>query len=120
MVISALSVDMLPAAERVLALVQVEFDHCLVIKDIRIVKAGDNLIVAMPSRKKQIPCGNCGQRNVLGSAFCGQCGGQLPADKTLARRIHSDVAHPVNAAFRNYLVQEIFREFERKSKIFGG
>jgi stage V sporulation protein G len=114
MVVSSVSVCLMDSTQPVLALVQIEFDHCFVVKDIRIIRGRDNFIIAMPSRKKHLPCDTCRAKNPVGAAFCNQCGLQLPDDVTSNRRLHSDIAHPITAEFRNYLADIILKEFEAK------
>lgn len=93
----------------------VTFDHCFVVHDLRILKQNDRLFVAMPSRKRMLPCPVCHQKNAIQSRYCNNCGRGLKAGASnpneAGGRMYNDIAHPVNSEFREQLEQAILREY---------
>ena len=102
-----------PGEQRLKAYVTVTFDHCFVVRNIKVIEGRQGLFVAMPSHKAKIACERCQFKNDGGGRFCVQCGKPLPA---LAEHVglrregqaadilaHRDIAHPITAEFRNYL-----------------
>jgi DNA-binding cell septation regulator SpoVG len=97
-----------------LATATLEFDHCLIVKDVRIVQSHGKVIVAMPSRKSQVGCEHCGAKNSLDAKYCSMCGIEVPPSDMTGKRLHREFAHPVNAAFRAYVVDVILKAYERE------
>jgi stage V sporulation protein G len=110
--------------ERLLAFCSVTFDHMFVVRDLKIIEGLKGLFVAMPSRKLTDRCG-CGSKNHLRARFCNQCGSRLneeraPRDEQGRAKLHADVAHPINAAAREFIqgsiVQAYHGEVERSQQ----
>jgi stage V sporulation protein G len=112
MLVTGVSITIMPITQPVLAAVSVEFDNAFIVKDIRIIRHLEKIIIAMPSRKASQRCGGCGGKNNLGALYCNDCGGALPAVNTTNRRLHNEIAHPINAEFRKYVVDEIMKAYE--------
>lgn len=85
-------------------------DNCFAVHDLRILQKKERLFVAMPCRKRMIPCRDCSAKNMVHARFCNFCGATIDdrsADDPAEKRIFIDVAHPVNESFRNELEQAI-------------
>ncbi|MBI4718753.1 MAG: septation protein SpoVG family protein [Planctomycetes bacterium] len=112
------------STDRLKAYCTVTFDDQFVVRDIKVVDGTNGLFVAMPSRKRSVPCGGCGHRNQVRARFCEDCGVRMPAEappvETDARsRIHRDIAHPITPSFRELLqnrVIEGYRQELRRSR----
>ena len=115
---------------RLKAYVTLTFDHCFVVRNIKIIDGKNGLFVAMPSHKPKAACGRCYFKNDAGGRFCSQCGGALirpvepvagvgaePADA----QTHRDIAHPITTEFRQYLQEKVLEAYEaeraRSSKV---
>jgi len=106
-----------PAAGRerpLIAYCSLTLDNCFAVHDLRILQKKERLFVAMPCRKRMIPCRDCGAKNMVHARFCNFCGTTL-GDQSVAdgleKRIFIDVAHPVNESFRHALEQAILSKF---------
>jgi len=108
--------------KRLKAYATVTFDHCFVVRNIKIIEGKNGLFVAMPSHKPKVTCGRCQFKNDLGGRFCSQCGGALgpPMEQATGAvgvgstesQAHRDIAHPITAEFRQYLQQKILAAYE--------
>jgi len=107
---------------RLKAYATLTFDHCFVVRNVKIIEGKNGIFVAMPSRKPKVACTKCHYKNDLGSRFCGQCGaamsrqtsqtpgaGDLESPESLA---HRDIAHPITAEFREYLQKTVLAAYE--------
>lgn len=113
--------------ERLLAFCSVTFDHCFVVRDLKIIDGTRGVFVAMPSRKLTDRCGGCACKNHLKARFCNGCGRKL--DETRAARdidgrtkLHADIAHPIHAAARGQIQTSIERAYfdeKERSKMPG-
>ena len=111
-----------PGEKRLKAYATVTFDHCFVVRNIKIIDGKNGLFVAMPSHKPKVACGRCQFKNDLGARFCVQCG--TPVSRPMERpagmgelepteaQAHRDIAHPITAEFRHYLQQTILEAYE--------
>lgn len=93
----------------VLAFVSVEFDHCFVVKEIRLVKQGNRFLVAMPSKEKQIKCASCKARINRAEHRC-VCGTPLPP-LAEGESVSFDIAHPIKKDFRTILDSRVVHEY---------
>ena len=112
--------------KRLKAYVTLTFDHCFVVRNIKIIEGKNGLFVAMPSHKPKVACGRCHFKNELGGRFCSQCGSSLsrPMDQAgglglragegeaLESQAHRDIAHPITVEFRQYLQQKVLEAYE--------
>lgn len=103
------------AEDRLRAVCSVTFDEEFVVRDVKVVDGTNGLFVAMPSRKLSVHCPSCRHKNHLRARFCNECGAKLPATRASADangrvRLHRDIAHPINPAFRE-MVQAKVIEF---------
>ena len=89
------------AKDRLRGFCTLTFDHCFIVRDVRVLEGPQGLFVAMPSRKIMHPCPQCRTKNVVQARFCNLCGTRLPVHETIpGERSHVDVAHPINMSFR--------------------
>ncbi len=113
---------------RLKAYATLTFDHCFVVRNVKIIEGKSGLFVAMPSRKPKIGCAKCQFKNDLGGRFCSQCGSSLVAvmpapgagEPESAEGIaHRDIAHPITAEFRQRLQYAVFAAYEAE-QVKGG
>lgn len=102
--------------ERLQAFCSITFDNMFVVRDLKIIEGAKGQFVAMPSRKLADRCPTCGCKNHLQARFCNNCGRRLPEnraprDATGRIRLHADVAHPINAASREYIEKAILKAY---------
>ena len=86
-------------SDRLKAFCSITFDHCFVIRDLKIIEGTNGAFVAMPSRKLTMHCMECGYKNHLRSGFCNQCGQSMqtnhsPKDEGGRTKLYADIAHP--------------------------
>jgi len=108
---------------RLRAYASVTFDDVFVVRDIRIIEGKKGLFVAMPSKKMQRNCPQCGFKNPVTNKFCGSCGTKLnPVEKKeemkdVPSQQHRDLAHPIKTEFRDYIQEKVIEEFKKKEGI---
>jgi stage V sporulation protein G len=91
----------------------ITIDNALVIRDMRVIEMPDGLFVAMPSRKRRVPCTNgCGCKNPLGAAFCNRCGKPVRDQRKKFEHHFLDVAHPINAEARELIENKVLDAFD--------
>ena len=106
--------------KRLRAYATLTFEHCFVVRNIKIIEGKSGLFVAMPSRKPKVSCGRCGFKGDLGGRFCTQCGASIPAatervmgaGESPEGQSHRDIAHPITAEFRQYLQQRVLEAYD--------
>src|SRR5688572_19203898 len=91
--------------ERLQAFCSITFDHCFVIRDLKIIEGAKGSFVAMPSRKLMDRCSNCHTKNNLRALYCNQCGAKLSPDRAVKdddgrAKLYADIAHPINQKCR--------------------
>ena len=94
-------------------------DDCLVIRDLKIIEGEQGLFVAMPSRKLQHRCPDCGGKNVLRARYCNDCGARLGAERGEPNgngraRLYADIAHPIHQAGRDELQRRVLAAFHEE------
>jgi stage V sporulation protein G len=104
---------------RLRAFCTVTLDDEFVVRDLRIIEGQNACFVAMPSRKLRDRCPRCGNKNHLRAKFCNECGLRLnenraPRDREGRVKLHSDVAHPLNAHCRKWMEQQILDAFKEE------
>jgi stage V sporulation protein G len=105
------------AAERLLAFCSITIDGAFVVRDLKLIGGPTGPFVAMPSRKLCTHCRGCSHKNPLKAAYCNQCGGRLSGgepsrDGDGRVRLYADIAHPINAACRDFIQRRIVAEYE--------
>lgn len=104
-------------SERLRAYCSITFDHCFVIRDLKIIDGTNGPFVAMPSRKLAAHCPRCRMKNHLRALYCNQCGGKLPTDRIIKdddgrAKLYADIAHPINQACREQIQDKVIAEFQ--------
>ncbi len=109
--------------DRLRAFCSITFDHCFVVRDLKIIDGSHGPFLAMPSRKLTSHCPRCRHKNHLRSQFCNQCGSRLKTNEDHEgegpQKLYADIAHPINSECREQIQQAVIREFEneiRRSK----
>ncbi len=102
--------------ERLQAFCSITFDHCFVIRDLKIIEGTRGSFVAMPSRKLTDRCPRCGMKNHLRAGYCNQCGARLQEDRAGKdvdgrARLYADIAHPINARCREQIQARVMQAF---------
>ena len=114
------------------AYVTITFDHCFVVRNLKVVEGTKGLFVAMPSERTKEPCPKCGSRNVVRSRFCSQCGAGLsapapagsgpreavsesgrPAGGAEGPSEHRDIAHPITVECREVIQKKVLEAYEQ-------
>lgn len=112
------------ATDRLKAVCSVTFDEAFVVRDLKVVDGTNGLFVAMPSRKLAVHCPQCRHKNHLRARFCNDCGAKLPPNKVSADangrvRLHRDIAHPINPAFRELVQSKIIERYTAERELAG-
>ena len=115
------------AGERLQGFCSITFDHCFVVRDLKIIEGVTGPFVAMPSRKLTAHCPGCGAKNHLRASYCNQCGGRLKDDRVAKdeegrAKLYADIAHPINCACREMIQEAVIRAFHdevERSKLPG-
>ncbi len=94
----------------------VTIDHCLVVRDLKVIEGASGLFVAMPSRKLCDRCAACGGKNHLRARRCNDCGGRLKdargdMDERGRPRLYADIAHPINQESRDFFQGRVLAAF---------
>ena len=113
--------------DRLKAFCSITMDKEFVVRDIKIIEGMNGFFVAMPSRKMSDHCEKCGAKNHLRARFCNNCGRGLSDNRAKKdfkgrMKLHSDIAHPINAECRKRIQERVISAFKKeveKSKLPG-
>ncbi|HHM12491.1 MAG TPA: stage V sporulation protein G [Planctomycetaceae bacterium] len=102
--------------DRLQAFCSITFDHCFVVRDLKIIEGANGPFVAMPSRKLTAHCPRCRTKNHLRANYCNHCGLELepvraPAGSDGRMRLYADIAHPIHAKCREMIQERVVSEF---------
>lgn len=102
--------------ERLQAFCSITFDHCFVIRDLKIIEGAKGSFVAMPSRKLTDRCPRCNTKNQLRALYCNQCGVHLLDDRAGKdadgrAKLYADIAHPINSRCRELIQKKVMEAF---------
>jgi stage V sporulation protein G len=105
--------------EKLRAFCTITFQDEFVVRDIKIIEGGRGPFVAMPSRKVTDHCTRCGGKNHLRARYCNDCGARLSSDrlrdiKKGRTRLHTDIAHPINAVCREKIQARVVEAYEEE------
>ncbi len=105
--------------ERLQAFCSITFDHCFVIRDLKIIEGAKGSFVAMPSRKLTDRCPKCNTKNQLRALYCNQCGVHLldnraGKDADGRAKLYADIAHPINSRCRELIQRKVMEAFEEE------
>lgn len=118
MEVSVVSVRLISSGRSALrAICDICIEDALMINGLKVIRGSRGYFVAMPSRKIDGKCPHCGKRNHFKARFCNYCGGQLPNHQSSEennwnnRRLHADIAHPINNSCRSQIQETVLRAF---------
>jgi stage V sporulation protein G len=102
--------------ERLQAFCSITFDHCFVIRDLKIIEGAKGSFVAMPSRKLTDRCPRCNTKNQLRAVYCNQCGVHLLDDRAGKdadgrAKLYADIAHPINSRCRELIQKKVMEAY---------
>ncbi len=107
-------------SKKLRAFVNVTFDGCFVVRDMKVVEGSKGLFVAMPSRRLKISCPKCNYKCQVGGRFCSHCGAELPPQKSFQKDEkdsgHKDIAHPITLEFREKLQKAILEAYDKQAQ----
>ena len=103
--------------DKLRAFCTITFDDCFVVRDLKIIRGAKGAFVAMPSRKLADVCTKCGGKNHMRARFCNDCGFRLNPDRAERdekgrAKLHADIAHPINQAYRERLQSLVLEAYE--------
>jgi stage V sporulation protein G len=107
--------------ERLKAFCSVTFDHCFVVRDLKIIEGANGPFVAMPSRKLTFHCPECRGKNHMRAAYCNQCGRSLKehqpaADDEGRIKLYADIAHPINSSCRELIQEGVIAAYQEETE----
>ena len=110
------------SSERLQAFCSITFDHCFVVRDLKIIEGTNGPFVAMPSRKLTAHCPKCRTKNHLRAACCNQCGGKLNSEQAVRdedgrAKLYADIAHPINSTCREMIQDRVIEEFRKEQQM---
>lgn len=105
--------------ERLLGFCAITIDGAFVVRDLKLIRGGRGIFVAMPSRKITDRCPGCGGKNPLRAAYCNECGNSLENDRSYKNlngkaKLYSDIAHPIHAACRDLIQERVLVAYEQE------
>ncbi len=105
--------------ERLQAFCSITFDHCFVIRDLKIIEGAKGSFVAMPSRKLTDRCPRCNTKNQLRAVYCNQCGAHLLDDRAGKdadgrAKLYADIAHPINSRCRELIQKKVMEAYHEE------
>ena len=110
--------DVAAGNEKLLAWATIELSGCFVIHNLRIIRSGDRVFVAMPSRKLANKCPDCSAKNSVIASYCNDCGGGLLRRQDFVKA-HADVAHPINIEARDYIDDRVMEAYHDELALLG-
>lgn len=102
--------------DRLQAFCSITFDHCFVIRDLKIIQGTKGSFVAMPSRKLTDRCPRCTTKNQIRARFCNDCGTRLRDDRALRdddgrAKLYADIAHPIHSDCRDMIQRRVLEAY---------
>lgn len=98
--------------EGVLAYVNIVLDNALAVKNLRLVRTKNRLIVCMPSRDMLRNCPKCRGRVPISGKYCRHCGGKLPYQST--DKVSMDMVHPISSELRTHIEHVVKEAYQHK------
>ncbi len=102
--------------DRLQAFCSITFDHCFVVRDLKIIQGTKGSFVAMPSRKLTDRCPRCSAKNCLRSRYCSECGVRLEEERAIKNndgraKLYADIAHPINSDCRDLIQRKVLEAY---------
>jgi len=108
--------------ERLKAFCCITFNHCFVVRDLKIIEGSHGLFVAMPSRKLTVHCPKCRFKNHVKANYCNQCGFRF--DYSFQHRfgmerikLYADIAHPINTSCREMIQNAVIVAYQKEKEL---
>ena len=109
------NIGITPAPEKgssLLAFVEVEFDECFIVRDVKVIENRGRRWLQMPNRKITYRCPSCGRSNAFDAKFCAACGSHCDLRVMAERpRNYYDVAFPHCEEFRLYMTETVLKRY---------
>ncbi len=105
--------------DRLQAFCSITLDGSFVVRDLKIIQGSRGPFVAMPSRKLNDRCPQCGGKNDLRAAFCSGCGKRLDQERATRdpsgrAKLYADIAHPINSQCREMIQACVLQAYEEE------
>lgn len=105
--------------ERLLAFCSITFDHCFVVRDLKIIEGAKGAFVAMPSRKLTDRCCACHCKNHLRALYCNHCGATLAENRAPTAddgraKLYADISHPINSRCRDMIQARVLQAYDEE------
>ncbi len=100
--------------EKLRAFCSVTIDNDFVVRDLKVIEGAKGAFVAMPSRKLMARCHRCPGKNHYRALYCNECGCRLSGDAANGdprRKLHADVAHPINSECRESIQRRVLDSY---------
>lgn len=107
---------------RLRAYASVVLDHSFCVNDLKVVQGTERLFVAMPARRLNVRCSECGTANQvqrpLGS--CIRCDASLPDPKPIYNRegeeapLYVDIFHPIHQQARSVIDAAVLHAYQEE------
>lgn len=107
--ITEVKVKLAKDSGKVVAYATIVFEASLAIHDLRVIKSGSKLIVAMPDRMYRYACHACHKKCVGNANFCPNCGVKLVFSDIKIRFV--DIAHPITPKCRKLIDDVVIDEY---------
>ncbi len=105
--------------EKLRAFCSITIDNDFVIRDLKVIEGAKGAFVAMPSRKLMARCSFCSGKNHYRAPYCNECGGRLSPERLSLdgrRKLHADVAHPINSGCRESIQQRVLAYYQEETE----
>ena len=105
--------------EKLRAFCSITIDNDFVIRDLKVIEGAKGAFVAMPSRKLMARCSFCSGKNHYRAPYCNECGGRLSPERLSLdgrRKLHADVAHPINSDCRESIQQRVLADYQKETE----
>lgn len=101
---------------RLRSYIDVIFDDCFIIHEIKILQGKDKPFVVMPDKKITDNCEKCGKPNPLVNEFCGGCGFRIGMVKKEEdnQPLYEDICHSLSQEFRDYLQNTVLDHYQKE------
>lgn len=107
---------------RLRAYASIVLDHAFCIKDLKVVQGVERLFVAMPARRLNVRCSECGTANQVQrpGGSCIRCDANLPEPKSIYDKdgqeapLFVDVFHPIHQQARSAIDAAVLHAYQQE------
>ena len=116
LLISQVRVKLVDRASKLKAFAEIVIDGVFLVHNLKILVGDDgHAFIGMPNRKVTYHCPSCAYKNPLAAHYCSRCGSAISPENHDLRE-YEDIAHPLDAATRTYITEQVLAEYERELK----